>query len=74
MQEIWIATMNVQQENYNVYFSEDRAEKAVSIMRERLEEMADHFDPHVIDRVAEGEAFGEEVCVEGKRQYDEVFL
>lgn len=74
MQETWIVQMNVHQDNYNVYFSRARAEKAVEIMRERLGDDADHFDPHVIGDVAEGEAFGDDVSVDGLREYEEVFL
>ncbi len=66
--------MNAQADIYSIYFSEGRASEAVAIMRERLKDTADHFNPHVIGRVAEGEAFGEDVCIPGRRQYDEVFL
>ena len=72
--ELWVVSMNAREENYNVYFSKERAQAAVKIMRDRLGEDADHFDPRIVGRVAEGEAFGEEVSVKGKRQYEEVFL
>ncbi|KAK9827111.1 hypothetical protein WJX74_006871 [Apatococcus lobatus] len=60
--------------NMLVYFSEDRAERAVSILRERLGEDADRFNPNVLGKVAEGEPFASEVCVEGRGGFDEVLL
>lgn len=75
MQELWLVTMNMREEVYNVYYSEERANRAVNLMRMRLgEEGAKHFEPHVIRKLAEGEAFGEDVSVPGKRQYEEVIL
>lgn len=55
--------MNEQAENYNIYFSKSRADLAVSLMRDIYGVDAEHFNPHVICRVAEGEAFGTDLCV-----------
>lgn len=79
MQGLWLVTMNSQANIFNVYLSEARAHRAVQVMRDRLtdfdgQEATDHFDPQVIGKIAEGEAFGDDVCVEGKRQFDEVIL
>lgn len=74
MHEVWLVTMNVWEENYNVYFTEKRAKRAVEIMRHRLGRDAEHFDPHVIGPITEGEAFGSDISVVDKRQYEEVFL
>lgn len=72
MQEIWVVSMNANGEDYNVYFSEERAKRAVSLMRDRLGKDADIINPHVVGRFAEGEAFGNDVSV--SREYDDVFL
>ncbi len=68
--------MNTRENNYNVYFSKERAQKAVNLMREKLgaEDATQYYNPHIIGKIAEGEAFGEDLNRPGKREYQDLFL
>ena len=71
----WVVSCNAQEGAYNVYRTKARAEEAVERMRARFGEAADHFDPHIVECVKEGQAFGGDLNVEEKRkQWQDMIL
>lgn len=67
MTDYWVVSCNAGEGAYNVYRTKTRAEEAVRRMRARFGEEADHFDPHIVGCVKEGQAFGKDVNFEENR-------
>lgn len=68
MPEYWVVHNNVHEDCFNIYSSEQRAKQAVQLIRERFGEDADLYDPYIMDHVQEGQAFGEDVLIDGLRE------
>lgn len=79
---IWIVSSNQHVDDlYNIYFSKERALRAVEILKKRQEDDADPNDPNPWDgdpvclgQVLEGQAFGSEILREDLRAKQDVFL
>ncbi len=75
MMDAWLVLNNSQETCYNVYSTEDRAHKAVELMRARYGDDADFFNPVVVGRLQEGRAFGDGLLVEHLREkHQDMFL
>ena len=75
---IWVVSSNVHVDDlYNIYFSKDRALKAVQVLLDRQRPDSDDDDPWdgdpvCLGQVLEGQAFGSELLV--AREEQDVFL
>lgn len=79
---IWVVSSNQEVEDlYNIYFSKERALRAVEIFQKRQKDDTDPDDPDPWDgdavcvgQVLEGQAFGSEILVDRLRAKQDVFL
>ena len=79
---IWVVSSNQHVDDlYNIYFSKERALRAVEIFKKRLEDDTEPNDPNPWDgdpvclgQVLEGQAFGSEIMVDRLRAKQDVFL
>lgn len=81
---IWVVSSNQHVEDlYNIYFSKERALRAVEIFQKRQKDFADEDpddpdiwdgDPVCLGQVLEGQAFGSEILVGRLRAKQDVFL
>lgn len=79
---IWVVTSDQHCEDlYNIYFSKERALRAVEIFLKRQKDNADpndqdpwDADPICVGQVLEGQAFGSEILIDRFRAEQDVFL
>lgn len=66
MASLWLVK-NCNEDCYNVYTSQSRAEEAIEKMRVRFGELADLYRPYAVE-LQEGQAFGCDVLRPGLRE------